>query len=1177
MSGAFALRNIAAVNYYLYNQDFRLDGPGNTVFLGGNGSGKSVLLDAIQIVMTGLNKNYLDLNGRIAEGRAPNRRTVREACLGLLDDGLGYEREECVTYIALGFETLDGKKRCTAGVAIEARATSTEETVLGLFVVDGEILTQKDFVHEDPDGYVEKKWENFRDEQNRKKRQIETFQRQNNKAFLRRLYSIINANARGTQLDPDRARAAMRQALSFDIDDIKNVTDFVKKFLLDDLPIDVDTFQSRYATWRELQKEIARVEAEIKAVDGIVAQCLRVMTDQFNTRLWAYGAQRAEYDRLQEILARQAREVAGMQEELDEINAFKPIRQDTIEGLRRRIEAVRRQIDGTPAYEQLKSARSALEAHEGTRKVKSMEAAPVLKALEGLRRAALHLRFPQASFPAVAAFAESRLSPKLLDASAPLWPRDAQAIAATIRSAPNFGECVETLRKNYARASSEQARLEQRANDIDEQLTRLEGGGRGLSRDTEEFLRDLSASGIEAATLSEVADIAPHLSTWRGIVEAILGDWCDAIIAPPAQMDEAFRHFDVHYRGSRVKLIQTEAEDTPVLRPGSLAEAVETDDIYARGFLNARLSGIKRAQSADDIRRGDRAASEDGKFAHGRGIEYRRLDAIPKLGRAARKDQIAILTASRRALDADLAAAMEAESAARAIYEAVVRAKTLIEEGKEATLQLFVEIGAADQAIAAQKDLVSALEASLPDELMAELKGLEEHLKEARTEEHEEGEKERALINKIGERKGGMNANRDSRERAAEAALNHIPDRALRAPIHSEAIGLERFMRRARAAYLEAAKEQPSKAHLRLHFDSQAKDKGPNQRGAVTRLVKAIEDYVHAAPDQYPGFEWTPAIHGEKTALLYDWAARRAKHLTETVLRRFSLQVDAAVEALVESMVHDFLARLRANIERVDRVKDELNKELKRTAFMGEVYQIRQSRDQAKDAVRDLIDRLDVIAPKANALMRASADPNDEDFARIKSLIDLLTTENPDDDAAHRRQLRDLADYRNYFRFSIDICNPENDFQKISDVDTRRGKASGGQLYLPYYICLGVAASAAYRNHLGGAQDAPPQSALLLMDEAFEKLDPVNIYKVIDFYKRLGLQLIMAAPKTHQALYQETFNTLISIIRDGREIAAAEQHFHEAAHAMLRDENPMHHPRAFFEERLNEERRGAAE
>jgi len=95
--------------------------------------------------------------------------------------------------------------------------------------------------------------------------------------------------------------------------------------------------------------------------------------------------------------------------------------------------------------------------------------------------------------------------------------------------------------------------------------------------------------------------------------------------------------------------------------------------------------------------------------------------------------------------------------------------------------------------------------------------------------------------------------------------------------------------------------------------------------------------------------------------------------------------------------------------------------------------------------------------------------------------------------------------------------------------------------------------------------------------EAFEKLDPENVCKIINFYKELGLQLVMAAPKTHLSVYQETFDTLISIIRVGRAVRATPQHFHSPAHALLREENPMHKPRSYFEELARKEGKNAAE
>ena len=102
-------------------------------------------------------------------------------------------------------------------------------------------------------------------------------------------------------------------------------------------------------------------------------------------------------------------------------------------------------------------------------------------------------------------------------------------------------------------------------------------------------------------------------------------------------------------------------------------------------------------------------------------------------------------------------------------------------------------------------------------------------------------------------------------------------------------------------------------------------------------------------------------------------------------MRNFKIQVDKAVIALVETMVHDFLSRLRANIDAVDRIKDDLNKALRTSVFMGEVYQIRQEQDQDKETIRYLIDRLDIVAPKATALMQSNVDPTIPIRSRSKS------------------------------------------------------------------------------------------------------------------------------------------------------------------------------------------------
>lgn len=1177
MPPAFNLRNIALVNFYLYGQDFPLSGLGNTVFLGANGSGKSVLLDAIQIVMTGMNKRFLDLNSRVSEG-GKSTRTVNEACLGLLDDGDGYERESCITYIALGFEAADGS-RCTAGVCLEAKASMSEETVLGLFIAEGEILPFQEFVEENGRSYKEKGWQQFLDEQRRKKREIHVFQRQKNRAFLRHLYSIINANRRGTQLDPDRARAAMRQALSFDIGQIASVTDFVKRFLLDDFPIEVETFQSRYATWRKMQQDIARIEAEIEYVEQIRSFCSRVMQNQFDQRYWDYGLHRAEYDRLKQVISHQHKEVSTLENELESTEAYKASLDRSLELTRAQLAFLEQQIKGVPGYEQLKLAQSALERAQAFRRAHSSEAKPIFHALIALRRSALTRALTAETFPAVVAFAEKALGEEHVGPSSVDWPSAPREIQKLVTHTPDLSPALAHVDAAYRAVLSERSRIARDLEDADTQIKKLRAGGTYMSKDTENLLADLREARVPAKTVSEVTEVRESFAEWRGIVEAVLGDWVDAIIVAPSHMDVAYAIFDSHYKGTRAKLVQSEnvAKSDQTVREGTLAEVITTEDPYARAFLNVRLGRIARARSAADIRRGDLAASPDGKYAHGRGIEYRRLPPFPRLGKTVREQQIENLSQRARSLRAEQTAIEEKEIRTRGSLEDLRQAKDRLNDRRDQAVSLLRVIEQDDDEIAQQAELVSQLSAELPKDLLEEQQWLSEEFDRIRKELRETGSTEKELVGKVERAKAVHDGNVELQQAAAEKALAAFPSLALRRRRHPSPIGQQSFVRRARANYRSELAVLSYPAQLRNHFEAMARDEKRTHRSNETRLITLIENYVHSNPDHHPGVEWTKALAAEQTSVLYDWISLRHRHLTETVLRNFKDQVDKAVQALVETMVHDFLSRLRANIVAVDQVKEDLNRALRRSVFMNEVYQIRQERDQDKEIIRYLIDRLDIVAPKATALMQSNPDPNDPDQIKIKELIDMLTVDGAADDAAHKRRMRELADYRNYFRFSIDICDPSGGNKKISDLERRRGKASGGQKFVPFYICLGVAAAAAYRNHLGDAPDAPPQSALLLMDEAFEKLDPENVYKIINFYKELGLQLLMAAPKTHQAIYQETFDTLVSIVRVGRAIQATPQHFHPPAHALLRAENPMHKPRRYFEELARKEGKNAAE
>jgi hypothetical protein len=124
-----------------------------------------------------------------------------------------------------------------------------------------------------------------------------------------------------------------------------------------------------------------------------------------------------------------------------------------------------------------------------------------------------------------------------------------------------------------------------------------------------------------------------------------------------------------------------------------------------------------------------------------------------------------------------------------------------------------------------------------------------------------------------------------------------------------------------------------------------------------------------------------------------------------------------------------------------------------------------------------------------------------------------------------------LDDYREFFEFDIEILR-EDPLTKVPKVvghlSKRLGPGSGGEHRAPLYVIAGAALASAYRLNPGHNDGL----RLMLLDEAFNKMDPTNIIATMRYLEDLGLQVFMASPGENLGILTAFLHRYYDILRD---------------------------------------------
>lgn len=1117
----YELRNVALIHWFLAErQDIPVEG--TIGMYGENRAGKSTVLDAIQTVMLSNDKAALQLNKAAnQEKKRRNKRSVHSYCLGRTGGaGEAPLRESCHTHLALAFRDDVGGHWISTGLLLEARASESREETLGRWIATGVEVTTDDLVIDGGGEDVARTWRELQDRIERRcAAEGGAF-----KVYLNPRDHIADllhlTSQRGRHGGVDQYRKAFANAVSFET--IEDETQFVRSYVLEKDDISIAALRESIRTYREVAQTIEGLEAQRDALAGILDAARRYAGLAAERDALAWVAARAqalnasrEYrklarelakaegekrnrEKLLETYAREVREhterrevIRGLVRDSDRSKALLQIELDLQKARARRAETLAPYRDWHAA---VRRATSVLElrqdAGHGTR---TLPAPP----LERLR--AEHATLVDRLETIRALGGADGL---------PEWPRDPEAMQAALDGLPPLAPAMRMLEQLSDAAVRRVGELQREREDLAGQLAAIEAHGAVISDATRRLLAELEGRGMRPKLLCSSVRVRDE--EWRDAAEVILARDREAIVLPPEQAREAITVLRELRRSQRgqfwgCRIANTARIERQQVPKGSLAEVLEATDPLVRAFVAARIGNVRRVRTETELLAGGRAVMPDGTYCDGLVSELRRVDTY-KIGKDAAGRATGPIKARLAEIEEETAEAADAKTGHRGAAERLAPLSAALEGGKR-LVEVIGEHQAADERVERLERQLGSVKDSIDPKFREELEWIERTLGQLDEEIAATGKERDGAMDQVsrlrakiegGHEATGSRMRRDHMLRQFAKVSSSVPKR--------DALATWRDRLRAGNGVL------PMVALRAAERVDALRDEIPAARSDV--FERCFE--FRRASGRNLGFDREADV--ERTVV--PWAEALKRDIEESKLIGYK---QVAIEAAEESrslLKGNFINTLRDRFGRVRGAIETLNATLSPYDFHKEKYRFEVQQDPEYAPLIRLVDDAaqdDAILLPLFGGTRAGASPYRESL----ELIDRILME---EDAEFAR----FEDYRNYFRFTLLMKDVQTG--KETTFAHRLGVGSGAEKQVPFYVSIGAALSAAYHGSKFDAQ-AEGGTGLCLFDEAFMKMDHKNQREVLRFYRRIGLQPVVAGPKASKGFMQRNMDSIVKVSR----------------------------------------------
>lgn len=1047
-SGALLLNRIFLHNWHRFEHHL-IEIEDSLYLTGHNGAGKSSILDALQFVLIADRQRVRFNSSALEEGR--NQRTLETYVRGKIGEDRWLRPGDTVAYLALGFAQRGGASLVTAGACIEIGADGHEQ--VEFFIVP---------VPLDP----------------------ALFEDETGRCLTRKeLKPVIKAAGGRTYPSPREYAADLRNRLgglnerfsdlflrALTFQPIRNVRGFVERFVLAESKLQLDTLQAVRDRLDGLEREAARVRAQMEDLRTIcrlqqeVAR-LRGLHAKFVVRTAILAYRKAVADR-DEQEARRAAHQAQLDRTCHDLEATASLL-ERARRAERDAELRYRENDTVKRHEELGREIRRLESEVGVILGRQKKLTEDLLARTGRFRAASHI----VQDPALEALADRiGLLKRGFD----------RAIVAAV------AEAIPALERGHEAAIERRVVAERAIQDLRSQAQEVESELAGLQRGhapnppAVERMRSLldRELGIRPRLLCELLEIPDP--RWQDAVEALLGRRRFSLVVPPAHFEAALavldeaRRRDSLYDVALLDLEKAAQARRPALA-GSLATKVQAADSLVQAYVDVVLGHVITCDDVRDLRKHARAVTADV-------VRYEEFSV-----RAVDPRTFLPWRIGERAI------ASQIESCQRRLADLGERMASQAREYERARADC--------EALAVVRDL-AGVRAMLDEEL--DEAPLRERIRELRQEQESLDLSGVQALKEAWDRLAGE-ANRLGTEHATLLQAKGRLEREV-AAFASGVLAREREMAECEARRDEIFRQFPEAVEA---AEAEAAELAPGElvRGLqlaqnkaaeyLTRLGNTREELVGSCSGFNVKYQFAGNAH-DPAAPEY---ADRLRFLEESRLPEFETDIaKARAEAddeLREHIVHKLREQIGSAREQLRRINDAL---ARIPPFRDERYHfVSQPADDLAEFYRLVMETS--VAPRGTLFAQGLSDADKAVFDRFYSAL----TRTPATDAERREQDR-LTDYRSYLDYDIEVRHANGQKSRLSRI---LGQNSGGENQTPFYVTIAASFVQLFKI---GERTRKPCIRLVVFDEAFSKMDQDRIAATLDLFSQFQLQVVTATP-----------------------------------------------------------------